>query len=1098
MELSNKLLCTAGILCITGLLQGIGSSMYAAVLPNMVPDDVQQKDVYLLTGTVVDEFGVSIIGANIIEKGTTNGTVTDIDGNFSLSVKNNSVLEISYIGYVTEEVKVAGQEKLSVTLHEDSQSLDEVVVVGYGTQKKVNLTGAVEQVTSEVFNNRSVTNITQALQGSIPNLNLQITDGKPTRTASFNVRGTTSIGQGGNALVLIDGVEGDPSTLNPNDIASVSVLKDAASAAIYGARGTFGVVLITTKEPNKDKTSITYTGNFSLQRPTTVPNFVTDGYEYASHFYESYHAWNNYSADPQSINKQQEFSLAWLDEFKRRKEQGITQEWDIDSNGKFVYYGNTDWYNELYKKNTFAQDHNLSISGNNGKLNYYISGRFYGYNGLFRYNTDDYKTMNLRAKGSIQVFDWLKIENNMEFSNMNYHNPINIGSGGGIWRNLSDAAHPSSLIYNPDGTFTHSAAYTLGDFIYGKNGIDTNNKVLRNTTSFIASFLDNKLHVRGDFTFRNTDEGQTQRRVPVPYSTVKGEITWLGSDTNDLQEYKTQTNYIATNIYTDYENTFNDSHYFKGMVGYNYEQSTYNALTVSRNGLLFEDSENINLALGDAITTSGAYNKWRIAGGFFRLNYSYKDRYLVEINGRYDGSSKFPIDQQWAFFPSISAGWRPSEETFWKVDPKIISDLKIRASYGSLGNGNVDPYSYMELLSISTSDRVLNGLLNKYTNAPAVMPEGLTWETATTTDVGADFGSLDGRFRFSGDYYIRKTTDMYTVGQTLPDVFGADSPKGNYADMTTKGWEVTLTWRDKFQLADKSFNYEIRGTLADYKSTIDRYNNETGNINDYYTGMRLGEIWGYETEGLFQSQEEIDNHADQTLIQSSSQHVTYPGDVKIKDLNGDGVIDYGNNTLDKHGDKKVIGNSLPRFSYSLNLSADWNNFFISAFFQGVGKQDWYPSSECIFWGQYNRPYNNLPAWHLGNYWTEDNRDAYLPRYAGYNESLKSTPQTRYLQNIAYIRLKNLQVGYNLPQSFTSKMCIQNAHVYISAENLWCWSPLYRHTHDLDVTNVFGSDPELTTANVDNNKGGINIDHGSGDGQSYPQMMSISLGISLTF
>ena len=1072
--------------------------MYASI-PNRIPDFIQQQEgTYLLTGSIVDESGIPVIGANIVEKGTTNGTVTDIDGNFSIQVGANSVLSVSYIGYVSQEIRVEGNKTLNVVLKEDSQSLDEVVVVGYGTQKKVNLTGAVEQVTSEVFDNRSVANATQALQGSIPNLNLQITDGKPTRTASFNVRGTTSIGQGGNALVLIDGVEGDPSMLNPNDIASVSVLKDAASAAIYGARGTFGVVLITTKEPNKDKTSITYSGNFSLQRPTTVPDFVTDGYEYASHFYEAYHAWNNYSADPKNINKTQEFSLAWLEEFRRRKEQGITQEWEVDANGKYTYYGNTDWYSELYKKNTFAQDHNVSISGNNGKLNYYVSGRFYGYDGLFKYNTDDYKTMNLRAKGSIQVFDWLKIENNMEFSNMDYHNPINVGEGGGIWRNLADEGHPSSPIYNPDGSFTHSAAFTLGDFIYGKNGIDTNNRVLRNTTSFTASFLENKLHVRGDFTFRNTDEGQTQRRVAIPYSTVQGQTTMLGSDTNDLQEYKTQTNYIATNIYADYENTFNDVHYFKGMIGYNYEQSSYDALTVRRNGLLLEDSENINLALGDAITTSGAYNKWRIAGGFFRLNYAYHDRYLVEVNGRYDGSSKFPMDQQWAFFPSISAGWRPSEEAFWKVDSKIISDLKIRASYGSLGNGNVSPYSFMELLGISTSGRVLNGLLNKYTSAPAVMPDGLTWETATTTDIGADFGSLDGRLRFSGDYYIRKTTDMYTVGQTLPDVFGASSPKGNYADMTTRGWEITLTWRDQFQLADKPFNYEIRGTLADYKSTIDRYNNTTKNLDDYYEGMQLGEIWGYETEGLFQNQEEIDNHADQTLIQSSSQHVTYPGDVKIKDQNGDGVIDYGINTLDDHGDKKVIGNSLPRFSYSINLSADWNNFFVSAFFQGVGKQDWYPSNECIFWGQYNRPYNNLPSWHLGNYWTEDNRDAYLPRYAGYNNSIKTTPQTRYLQNVAYIRLKNLQVGYNLPHNITSKMRMQNARVYISAENVWCWSPLYKHTKDLDVTNIYGSDPELTSANVDNNKGGVSVDHGSGDGQSYPQMMSISLGVSVTF
>ena len=307
--------------------------------------------------------------------------------------------------------------------------------------------------------------------------------------------------------------------------------------------------------------------------------------------------------------------------------------------------------------------------------------------------------MNLRAKGSIQVFNWLKIENNMEFSNMNYHNPINVGEGGSIWRNLPDEGHPSVPIYNPDGTLTHSAAYTIGDFIYGKNGIDTNNRVLRNTTSFTASFLDNKIHVRGDFTFRNTDQGETQRRVAVPYSTQEGVISYLSTQYNDLQEYKKETNYLATNIYADYEDTFNDDHYFKGMIGYNYEQSTYDALKVLRNGLLLEDSKNINMALGDAITTSGEYNRWRVAGAFFRLNYAYKDRYLVEVNGRYDGSSKFPTDQQWAFFPSVSAGWRLSEEAFWNVKPEILSDVKIRASYGSLGNGNVDPYSFLELLT---------------------------------------------------------------------------------------------------------------------------------------------------------------------------------------------------------------------------------------------------------------------------------------------------------------------------------------------------------------------------------------------------------------
>ena len=402
MEIKSRVTRFAGLLCIAGALQGF-PVIYSANPGGII--SVARQGTYHLTGTIVDGYGEPVIGANVVEKGTTNGTVTDIDGKFSLEVAPDAVLTISFIGYISKEITLKGEKELKVVLVEDTQTLDEVVVVGYGTQKKVNLTGAVEQVTSEVFDNRSVPNVTQALQGSIPNLNIQLTDGKPTRSASYNVRGTTSIGQGGSALVLIDGVEGDPSMLNPNDIASVSVLKDAASAAIYGARGTFGVVLITTKEPTKDKTSITYSGNFAMQKPVTVPDFVTDGYEYASHFYEAYHAWNNYSADPKNINKTQEFSLGWLEDFKRRKEQGITDEVTVDATGKYVYYGNEDYYDALYKKTTFAQDCRLSVTGNNGKLNYYVSGRFYGYDGLFRYNTDNYKMMNLRAKGSVQVFD---------------------------------------------------------------------------------------------------------------------------------------------------------------------------------------------------------------------------------------------------------------------------------------------------------------------------------------------------------------------------------------------------------------------------------------------------------------------------------------------------------------------------------------------------------------------------------------------------------------------------------------------------------------------------------------------------------------------
>jgi len=1055
---------------------------------NVVP--ISQQSAKTITGTVKDTTGETVIGANVVVKGTTTGTITDMDGKFTLTVPENGVLLISYIGYLEQEIPVKNNTSLSITLREDTQKLDEIVIVGYGTQKKVNLTGAVDMISEEVFENRSVPNVTQALQGAVPNLNISMTDGKPMRSAEYNVRGNTSIGQGGSALILIDGVEGDPAMLNPNDIASVSVLKDAASASIYGARGAFGVVLITTKNPSKDRTTVSYSGNFSVKKPTTVPDFVTDGYTFAKYFNEAWTAWNDYSQTPQNINKTLRFSQDYLTEFQNRQGKGLP-EVEVDDNGNYVYYGNTDWYKELYKKNKWATDHNLSVTGSNGKLDYYVTGRYYGEEGLFRYNSDDYNVYNMRAKGSIQVFDWLKVDNNTEYSVMNYHNPSNVGEGGSIWRNIADEGHPNSMMFNPDGTLTHSAAYTVGDFWYGKNGVDTDRRIFKNTAAFTATFLQTKLRIKGDFTYQSKEDDQTRIQVPVPFSRKPGVIEYVGSSTNNIRETNKTTNYLATNIYGEYEDTFWEKHYFKGMIGYNYEQSTHNQVQVERNGLIFEDAKDLNMALGQGITTEGGYERWKIAGGFFRVNYSFNDRYLLEVNGRLDGSSKFPSDQQYAFFPSVSAGWRITEEPFWK-DNDVLTDAKIRASYGSLGNGNIAAYSFQELFVVKQSERVLSGVRPQQTEVPAVVPEGLTWETTTTLNFGLDFGMLNNRLRFSGDAYVRKTTDMFTVGMSVPDVFGLTVPKGNYADMTTKGYELSLTWRDRFTLASKPFNYEIRATLSDYQSTIDKYNNPEKRIGDgyYYEGMKLGEIWGYVTEGFFTSEEDIAQHAKQTVMRSSNTYTWLPGDIKFKDLNNDGVIDYGKNTVDDPGDKKIIGNKTPRYSYSFNLSGDWNNFFLSAFFQGVGKQDWYPGAEAgLFWGQYNRPYNDMPKAHLGNIWTEDNPNAYFPRYRGYVAQNSTgelrVEQTKYLQNAAYIRLKNIQVGYSLPVSFVSKLRMQQARVYVSGENLWCWSPLYKRTKDIDVAGIDGSDRDLTEGK-------------SGNGWNYPLLKSVSVGLSVTF
>lgn len=1051
-----------------------------------------------VSGLVTDIQNTPLIGVNVIEKGTTNGTITDIDGVYSLPVSPEATLVFSYIGFVSQEIEVQGQTNLNVVLNEDTELLDEVVVVGYGTSRKVNLTGAVEQVTSEVFENRPVNNMTQALVGVIPNLNIQLTDGKPTQSPSYNIRGVTSIGQGGSALVLVDGVEGDPRMLNPNDIESVSVLKDAASASIYGARAAFGVVLITTKSASKGRTSLNYTGNFTSKRPTTVPDNIVDSYPWAKSFSDAWANWNDNGNTPTAINKTMAFSPAYLEEIKRRWEDPSLPRIDVNPvTGAYEYYYSTDWYKELYKDSFFAQDHNISMSGGNDFASFYLSGRYNGEDGLYKYNTDKYSMYNLRGRGNIQVFEWLNIDNNVEYSLMKYRQPINVGEGSNIWRNMADEGHPLAPLTNPDGTLSFPAAYTIGDRYLGKSGADLQQKVIKNKTALEATFFDKSLTLRADFTFQNTEYAHQQVRVQVPYSRYEGQIGYAGTNTNDLQERRHTTEYLATNVYANYLKSFAEKHNFEFLAGFNYEQSVYNNVTMTRNGIVYEDASDINLALGNNINTSGGYNKWRIAGNFFRVNYNFMERYLLELNGRYDGSSKFPSSQQWAFFPSVSAGWRLSEEPFWQVDHDAISNIKFRASYGSLGNGSINPYTFTENFGISQSGRILGDSRPQRTSQPGVIPNTLTWETAITGNVGIDVNALRNRLTFTGDIYKRWTDDMYTVGPSVPSIFGTGVPKGNYGAMETTGWELSLSWMDQFIVGGKPLNYNLRATLADSKSVITDYYNPDKNLTDYYVGQTIGEIWGYRVEGLFQSDEEIANSPSQANIQAHNTRKNYVGDLKFKNLDGDDVIHHGLNRADDSGDKTIIGNRSPRFVYGFNMGADWNRFFFSAFFQGVGKQQWYPSTESRFWGQYNRPYNPYPRWQEDQQFRPElqNFDAYLPTLSGYTASSGSRqlgmPNDRYLQNVAFIRLKTLNIGYTLPESISSKIHANNISVYLSGENLWTWSPLYNITRDTDVTGIWGAGTQLTGLESDNTRT-------DGDGYGYPTLQSLSLGLSINF
>lgn len=1062
-----------------------------------------------VTVKVTDKAG-AMPGAGILVKGTTNGQITGADGTATLTnVAPDAVLVVTFVGYQTVEVPVKGRANVSVTL-EDSLTLDEIVVVGYGTQKKANLTGAVDQVGSETFEGRSNANLTQMLQGQIPNLNLKFKDGRPNSSPSYNIRGTTSIGQGGSALILIDGVEGDPSLLNPNDIESVSVLKDAASSAIYGSRAPYGVVLITTKTARQGKPTVSYQANLTFEQPTTIPDYVSNGYTWADHFYKAFYNYN--LSNPSGINKTMEFSTAWLAEYQRRNETGnyevLVSDGSIGTAGRWLYFiEGEDYIGKLYRNHMTSQTHNISVSGSDDKFDYYVSGRYYGNNGIFDtdVNPESYKILNGRMKMGYKVTPWLRISNNTDISWTKYVMPQTYSEGNGnIWRNIADEGHPCSPIWNPDGTLSHSAVYSVGDYLYGHSNRGYINRQVKTTFAAQAKFLDDRLRLNADFTYRNKDFNTTVKKVKSEFSRYEGVTETISGTQSYLSETIRNYEYLATNEYVEFEDTFAGKHYFKALLGYNYEQETYKNTYSYNDDLLTPDVTNINLAMGiDNRSITGDYYRWRTVGAFARINYAYADRYLIEVNGRYDGSSKFPQRQRWAFFPSISVGWRLTEEPWFKVSKDALSNIKLRASFGALGNSNVGNYAYDETFSFDNG-RIINGAKVRYTSAPAPIPESLTWETAQTLDFGLDMSFLKGRLSFTGDYYIRKTLDMYTVGPTLPDVFGASSPKGNYAEMTTKGYEITVRWNDSFNLAGKPFNYGLKASLVDYKSVIDKYNNATKSLStasyntSYYSGMVVGEIWGFVSNGLWQNQADIDaaeagalaagQKYYNPLMQTSKTYKLYPGDIKFEDLNGNGYIDRGQNTVDDSGDRKIIGNSEPRYIYSFGIDLEWNNIFLSAFFQGVGKQDWYPSNEAsVIWGQYNRPYAQMPKWHLNNYWTEDNPDAYLPRYAGYYAPFykgTNNANTRYLMDVSYIRLKNLQVGYTLPAKWTDAIKMKKVSVFFSGENLWTWSPMYKYTRDIDVTaNIYGTDSVLSS---------------TGDGFNYPTLRSYSLGLNITF
>lgn len=835
-----------------------------------------QNGAITVSGKVVDNTGAPLAGAGVVVKGTSTGVVTDLDGNYSIQVAGDKTLVFSYIGYIGQEVAVANRGQIDCVLEEDSTLLDDVVVVGYATMKKRDLVGAVDQVGSEVIGNRANSNLTRSLQGEIAGLNVTIADGKPSHGGSFNVRGTGSIGAGGSSLVLIDGVEGDLNSINPQDVASVSVLKDASSTAVYGARGAFGVILVTTKNAQKGRPVINYSGSVSANRRTVIPDGIYDSNEWLDWWIACYNGYYNGSkALLNHIDSKSPYSQEIYDEIARRKGTDLpkVEESKAVPNFGYAYYDCHDWMSEFYRKYHFSQEHNLSVSGGNENADYYISGRYYGSQGVYKVGGEDYNKYQLRAKGSLKVRPWMKITNNMSFSMDKNYIPRS-QNGNSVTRYMQHCLQPMAPLKNPDGSWTPAAGISgYAAMIEGNNYIQDNYIYLREKADVQIDVIKDVLKFNADYSFNYTNRNNTLVQNMVQYSKDPGVfITESTSAGDGLTVTNYDTFYQAVNAYATWSPKLKWDHTLNVLLGYNVEWTDYKKIESKRVGYTTSKPA-FALMDGEAsITDKGSY-AWSYLGTFFRVNYNIKSRYLFEVSGRYDGSSKFPTNQRWGFFPSASFGWRLSEEPWMQWSRTYLDNAKIRLSAGSMGNGNVSPYKYTSEMALTkATDFVMAGGLPTYTSVASVVPYSLTWETATTYDAGLDFDLFKSRLSASFDYYVRNTTDLYTAGETLPPVYGADPPKGNNASMRTRGWELSLQWRDELTVAGKPFTYSVKGTLWDSRSFITKFNGNDGkklgtianlvdNMGqpDYYEGMEIGEMWGYTVEGLFKDWDDIAN-----------------------------------------------------------------------------------------------------------------------------------------------------------------------------------------------------------------------------------------------
>lgn len=1012
------------------------------------PPHTQQDNI--VSGVVTDQDGETMPGVSVAIKGTTIGTTTDIDGAYSIKVTDkNAILVFSFLGFHKQEIAVGSRKSINVSLQEIVHEIDEVVVIGYGTTKRANLTGAVSTTDSKAFEARPVHSAANALQGEVAGLTITRSSGVPGSVPEMRIRDRSSI-NGGSPLVLIDGAEGDINTLNAADIENISVLKDG-TAAIYGARASDGVVLITTKNGKKNqKLNVTLDAYYSINKPGLLRKTV-NLYQYAQMGLEV----TDGSFSP-------EYTAEDLPLLAENSDKVVP-------NGVWgaypKFYKNQDWNKHIIGDGSL-QNYNIGLSGGGEKYSYLVSLGFQRETGLPKFGVDVNKKYFVRTKSNIQVLKNLDYEFNLSYEASDREYSTAIERGVNIWEHTYKA-RSWSPIYNPDGSFYTFQGFNNPAQMLEEMGVSERTSGNITFNNSIRWEVIKGLSVVGRAVISKRDGDETRITKSADQYDWDNNLIRTTNKPNSAERVYHKTLYKNFTLYAEYKKKFNDLHDVGIMIGGANESANYDIMSAKRQN--FNQQDSWSLQLGDSENQSAwsEGNAWTINSAFGRINYAFANKYLIEGTLRADGSSRFHPDHRWGYFPGVSGAWRLSEEKFMNK-LSVIDDLKLRASYGEMGNqSGIGPYDFIQLISILNSYYPFgDGVKGQMATAGNIVSTARTWETIASTDVGIDFSLLKNRLYGSFDYFWKDNKNML-IGITYPSMLGASAPSTNNGRFEVRGWEISIGWRDRIS----DFSYSVRASLSDAKNkVVEKGGSDSFSLgwNATRKGYPRGSYFGYAFDGIIQNEEDLANYKARFPNGGVPGNIGI-GDAKYKDLDNDGKLTVLGNGEAGQGDAIYLGDTNPRYTFGLNLNAEYKNFDFGAFIQGVGRQtmflEWEARMPFSEWW-----YESAEYWY-GKTWTKDRTDAKYPAITSDSRrSYNYQTSTNLKHSVAYARLKNIQLGYTIPAKITRKLNLQRIRVYFSGENLF------------EVHNTPGGwDPE-----------------GDGSITSYPFTRNISFGASIVF